>query len=204
MAITDRYLTSTKKLPSFLNSVQGAQPPDKFTIAFLEDLGYKSSSDRLLIGMLKALGFLDDGGKPTERYYEYLDQEKSGRVLAEGMREAYSSLFQIDVNANKLTQAQVKNKLKTLTKGEYSDAVLTKMTKTFVDLVKHADFSAVVAKGPDEREEDIDVETPEAGSLDRRADQLGGLVYKIELILPDTRDPAVYDALFRSLKEHLL
>jgi hypothetical protein len=37
-----------------------------------------------------------------------------------------------------------------------------------------------------------------------RAVELGGLVYNIQLILPADRDKAVYDALFRSLKEHLL
>jgi len=34
--------------------------------------------------------------------------------------------------------------------------------------------------------------------------KLGGFVYNIELHLPESRDPAVYDALFRSLKSHLL
>ena len=33
---------------------------------------------------------------------------------------------------------------------------------------------------------------------------LGGLVYNIQIVLPEIRDVAVYDALFRSFKEHLL
>ena len=33
---------------------------------------------------------------------------------------------------------------------------------------------------------------------------LGGLHYNIQIILPESRDPKVYDALFRSLREHLL
>lgn len=32
---------------------------------------------------------------------------------------------------------------------------------------------------------------------------LGGLVYNIQIQLPESRDPVVYDALFRSLKAHL-
>jgi hypothetical protein len=32
---------------------------------------------------------------------------------------------------------------------------------------------------------------------------IGGLVYNIQLILPESRDPKVYDALFESLKGHL-
>jgi hypothetical protein len=33
---------------------------------------------------------------------------------------------------------------------------------------------------------------------------LGGLHHNIQLILPETRDPKVYDAIFRSLREHLI
>jgi hypothetical protein len=34
--------------------------------------------------------------------------------------------------------------------------------------------------------------------------RLGGFVYNVELHLPESRDPAVYEALFRALKSHLL
>ena len=41
-------------------------------------------------------------------------------------------------------------------------------------------------------------------SNDSQSRSLGGLHYNIQIILPATRDVAVYDALFRSLKEHIL
>ena len=55
MAITNSYLTSTKNLESIINSVINAKAPERFTNKFLEDLGYKSSNDRLVIGRFKAL-----------------------------------------------------------------------------------------------------------------------------------------------------
>ena len=42
--------------------------------------------DRLIIGVLKSLNFLDDGGRPTQRYFEYLDQTQSERVMADAIR----------------------------------------------------------------------------------------------------------------------
>jgi hypothetical protein len=33
--------------------------------------------------------------------------------------------------------------------------------------------------------------------------KIDGLVYNIQIVLPESRDQAVYDALFRSLREHL-
>ena len=67
MAITTSYLNSTKNLESILNSIIGARAPERFTSRFLEDLGFKSSSDRLIIGILKSLGFIDENGVPKLR-----------------------------------------------------------------------------------------------------------------------------------------
>lgn len=52
---TGRLRHSTKNLESIINSVINAKAPERFTNKFLEDLGYKSSNDRLVIGMFKAL-----------------------------------------------------------------------------------------------------------------------------------------------------
>ena len=56
MALTTSYLTSTKNFEGIMKSILGARAPERFTNKFLEDLGYKSSNDRLITGVLKALG----------------------------------------------------------------------------------------------------------------------------------------------------
>jgi len=58
--------------------------------------------------VLKALGFIDDAGVPKQRYFDFLDQGQSARVLAEGIREAYSDLFNVNKNAQTLTIDEVK------------------------------------------------------------------------------------------------
>jgi hypothetical protein len=208
MAIPKAYLTSTKNVKDILTSMQQAQAPKQFSVSFLQNLGYKSSSDRLVIGMLKALGFLTPNGMPTPRYFEYLDQTQSGRVLADAMREAYSDLFELNVNANKWSRDEVKNKLKTLTQGQFSDDVLAKMASTFTAFAAEADFEAVEPAGPPAEEDaesapEDNGRAPEERVLRRTPLSLGGLVYTIQIQLPESRDPAVYDALFRSLKTHL-
>ena len=49
MALTNAYLQTTKNLHSIINSVISAKAPERFTNKFLEDLGFKSSNDRLYI-----------------------------------------------------------------------------------------------------------------------------------------------------------
>lgn len=93
MALPKAYLTTTKNLTTILHAIQSAQAPTAFTGRFLEGLGFSSSNDRFIIGVLKSLGFLDSDGKPQDRYFRYLDQTQGGSVLAEGIREAYADLF---------------------------------------------------------------------------------------------------------------
>jgi hypothetical protein len=205
MSLPTSYLTSFKNLPGILSAIQNAQAPKNFTTRFLESLGYKNAADRLIIGVLKSLGFLTGEGVPTTRYFEYLDQTQSKRVLADGVREAYSDLFQINKKAHELPSSDLKNKLKTLTQGQASESVLDKMVGTFKALVQQADFAiSQVPKAEDKQEESKKEQEPATEEENKASVSLGGLVYNIQLILPADRDRAVYDALFRSLKEHLL
>lgn len=213
MTIMSSYLTSTKNLEGILNAIQTAQAPDKFTLKFLESLEYKSSGDRLIIGILKGLGFLDDSGSPTDRYFRFLDQGEAGKVLAESIKEAYEDLFRINTKANDLSESEVKNKLKTLLQGQKTDAVLDDMAKTFKALCNLADWKQSsttkmiiedldkVSRKTDKRTEDVQTKFDE--QKDTKPENLQ-LSYNIQIILPATRDTAVYDALFKSLKEHLL
>jgi hypothetical protein len=206
MSLPTSYLTSTKNLEGILTAIQGAQAPEKFTQAFLESLEFKSTSDRLAIGVLKSLGFLDDSGKPTERYFRYLDQTQGAKVLAEGIKEAYQDLFKVNTKAQELSKQELVNKFKTLGQGQISEPVLDKMALTFLSLVKFADFSSAtgsttvhpgIVSGDEGKKSEK--EPRHHGGL-----SLGGLVYNIQIVLPESRDPAVYDALFNSLKRHLV
>src|SRR5262249_28689404 len=162
----------------------------------------KSTNDRGIIGVLKALGFTDESGNPKHPYFDYLDDERHETVLAEGIRRAYADLFKLNNKANEMDAAWVKNKLKTLTQGTKGDAVLTKMAATFVALCKHADFSTPAA-APKEAKPDIPTESPVAPAIEQP--QAHGkqhrfaLAYNISIELPAVRDQAVYDAIFKSL-----
>jgi hypothetical protein len=226
MALPTAYLTTVKNTEALLNTLQAAKAPPKFTQRFLEDLGFKSTNDRLYINIFKALGFLSPDGVPTSRYYEFLDPSQSGRVLAEALEEAYADLFQLRRDAQRMERAELRGKIKTLTQGRVSDGVVDKMAMTFLGFAKLADFDAprthpAANADPapvDEESRDNTSETatapPGGGSplapqgppsrSETGPIRLGGFVYNVELHLPESRDPAVYEALFRALKSHLL
>lgn len=208
MSLTTSYLSSVKNLEAILNSIVGARAPERFTNKFLEDLGFKSSSDRLFIGMLKALGLLDEGGTPTTRYYDFLDQSQSKKVIAAGLQEAYEDLFNIRKDAQNMTNEEVKNKLKTLTQGQKGDAVIEKMATTFRAFANYADWTKIDT--PSYSTTDGDGQIGEAAvdcipaDVTSKGNKSFELCYSIQIHLPETTNMAVYDAIFSSLKRHLL
>lgn len=209
MALPDSYTLKPGSIPAYLEAIQNAEAPDRFTIRFLENLEFKSTNDRLLVGVLKDLGFIDTDGVPQQRYFEFLDKSISRKVLAEAVREAYSDLFAVNKEAHKLTPEEVKNKLRTLYAGSKKDNVIGRIASTFAALCEYADFSALPKKSTDKGDEHKKDETKDKKKEDEDKKQqkagvsLDSLQYHINIVLPESRDQAVYDAIFKSLKDHL-
>jgi hypothetical protein len=161
--------------------------------------------------------FVDDVGKPTARYHAFLDDTTWPQVLAEGIRDAYPDLFRVNRNAHSMSRDQLSGKIKSLGEGKISPAVLKNMTKTFGELVKLADFTTpqrdeAIPQGEQTASlphTDAEQSAPRAGlpQVEPMPGNLHGgptLVYRIEIVLPAVRDQAIYDAIFRSAREHLL
>ncbi|WP_306051377.1 DUF5343 domain-containing protein [Oceaniradius stylonematis] len=210
MALPNSYTIKTGAIPDYFEAILNAEAPDRFSQKFLEGLGFASSNDRLFIGILKELGFLNADGAPQERYYSFLDRSISQRVLAEGIREAYADLFAVNTSADKMTVDDAYNKLRTLYKGDKKDTVIKNIAKTFVALSNYADFRPV-QRPSNEKDEDQNEKAKEApppkGMDDDNASpkrlDVRSLQYHINIVLPDTRDQAVFDAIFKSMRDHL-
>lgn len=216
MAVQPVYLVAVKNLGPFLEALRHAQAPEKVGLKFIEDIGFKSTNDRLFIPLLKAMKFVDDAGRPTARYHSFLDDSEWKTVLADGIREAFPDLFRVNKNANTLSREQLTGKLKSLGEGRLSPAILSNTTKTFIELVKLADFSGAPSPVQPSALSEVEDDAPSADPQDKvlpttperpiHSATLSGptLVYRIEIVLPAVRDQAVYDAIFKSAREHLL
>jgi len=210
MALPNSYTIKIGAIPEYFEAMLNAEAPSRFSQKFLEELGFSSSNDRLFIGILKELGFLNADGTPQDRYYSFLDRSASGRELAEGIKVAYSDLFLVNKLAHEMNANDAFNKLRTLYKGEKKDTVIKNIAKTFVALCDYADFrpaakSATIDTNAAERsatETTHDKINVKNGSPSKGID-LKSLQYHINIVLPDTRDQAVYDAIFKSLRDHL-
>ena len=212
MALPDSYTVKPNSISAYFEAMLDAKPPERFTYSFLENLEFKSTNDRLFIKILKDLGFLDADGVPTDRYFEFLDRSRSEKVVAEGIRDAYGGLFAVNTAANELSVTDVKNKLRTLYKGAKTDNLIDRMSSTFVALCDYADFTAPTRLDEDRGEvadeqaaSDEGERTEITASFPRTSGSLtlDALQYHFNIVLPESRDQAVYDAIFKSLRDHL-
>jgi Family of unknown function (DUF5343) len=89
-------MTSVKNLAKIMEKIVEGTAPKKFTISHLKSLGFTSSNDVGVIGLLKDPGFLSQDGMPTQRYHDYRDKSRSKAVMADALREAYEDLFHIN------------------------------------------------------------------------------------------------------------
>lgn len=210
MALPNSYTLKPSAITAYFDAILGAEAPDRFSNRFLLNLEFKSTNDRLFINILKELGFIDADGIPTQRYYKFLDKSQSAIVLAEAIRETYSDLFSVNKNAQTLSATEVKNKLRTLYAGSKKDAIIGRIARTFTSLCEYADFTPLKKEpaGGGVREGKKNKEKKESEQKTDFKEQTKGvtldsLQYNINIVLPESRDQAVYDALFKALKEHI-
>lgn len=220
MAVPTTYMFSAQHVPEIFEAIQQAGVPPRFTQEFLKSLGFTSSNDRAVIGVLKSLGFLDQSGVPTDRYRAYRNKRDAPYVLADAIREAYSDVFLANENAQSLPADRIKGILATRT--DKGDSVLKKMATTFRALVGIAKWDRDAAPATAGTAEEAPAETTNGASpvveqpvdatvvvgsgsdTGRRRVGVPEYHYNIQIHLPATKDITVYNAIFKSLREHLL
>lgn len=209
------YLPSTGNLHPILDSIQNAGVPEVFNKDFLRDLGYASSNDRPVVKILKYLGMLDDSGRPQTSYRDFVDHTKAKRVLAVRLATAFDDLFISDKLAHEKTASALKGWFKS--KTGTSDSVSDKIAKTFKSLVQYADFAEIDVHNPTgmsaappepapppEPKEPSPAPSPQASLTMGGGTTALGLVYRIEVHLPDTQNVDTFRAIFRALREEIM
>lgn len=207
MALTSAYVQVYGQLPDVFKKLRDGQAPNQFTLQHLKDLGFTSSNYRAVIPLLKALGFLDADGKPTTAYHEYRSEAQSRRVMAEALRRAYGDIFVLKAKPTEKDRALIQGKFKSVHNA--SDNVAKLMAATFFALMTLADMDAVsvspTKKQPEKEPPEKKPEEVEEEPGERKAPKTHPtLHYNIQIHLPATKDVEVFNAIFKSLKEHLL
>lgn len=133
------YTTVAGKIAALLAKVREVGVPAKVTNQWLKSIGFKSSNDGSLIGVLKQVGLADPSGVPTPLWSQYRGTAHKA-VLADGIRRGYQELFATYPDAPTRSNTDLEHVFATSTNGGKKVIALT--VNTFKNLCAQADFSA--------------------------------------------------------------
>jgi hypothetical protein len=199
-----------------LDYIKKVNRPTKVTQEWLASGGFKSSNDRYFLGLLKALGYLDASGTPSDRWDELrgsdADRKASvGRQMAVAYREVFSH-YPLTVIANSLSKDELKDFVRP--KISAGEPTVINIVSTFWALRALASFDTGKGAGHPGQVVTAITAAPASGSAalpvapaaPPEATAFGqGLYVSINLSLeiPQTSDPDVYDKLFEAMAKHL-
>lgn len=217
MAAKLPYMVSSGLVTKILTKIQEARKPDRFTQDFLETkLGFSGGSAKAIIPLLKRMNFLNSDGTPTQLYDRFRNITTQGPAVAEGIRNAYAELFDRNRYAGDLSKEKLKALIVEVTGAAHDDRTVEASLSTFLKLKEMADFDAT-DDASDENEARatngtvvVNGVAPEPvhnrpKALVEQTEDVGlNLSYTINLVLPETTNPEVFNNIFKSLKDNLL
>jgi hypothetical protein len=200
------YLQAYGNIKKVLDKITKATVPPTFTQDFLATtLDMPGGGARPAIKFLKRAGFLTSDGTPTDLYKQFRNQSLRGAAAAQGLRNAYSELYVANEYVHNANDKDLKGLIVQVTGLEEDSKLVPSMVASFKTLRDFADFDAVASEDLDRQDGSDDGN--DLGNQGQRLTLAQGnlrLGYTINLNLPATTDIAVFNAIFKSLREHLL
>ncbi len=201
------YLSSPGSLTKALEKIQQAATPDRVTYDFVSTvIGIKGGAGRALPPFLKRAGLVKTDGTPSDLYNQFRNSGTTRMAAATAFRAAYKALFERNEYAYKLADDELKGLIVEITGKKPNDRVTQLTFGTLKAFKAFCDFEAKPRPHKGETPSGlIDKALPQDEETLHRSKLAGmRLSYTINLNLPATDDIKVFDAIFRSLKEHML
>ena len=204
---------AAKRIGKFFPKIQGLNVPTSATVNWLPNIGgFSSNKDRPLIKILKFIGFITNSNKPTDRWRDYRDKSQSDIVMAEGIKEGYSALFEHYRDAYRRDDNDLQNFF-----SRHSDAgeqEVTDTVATFKVLCSLADFGQEDDDTPEDQKEVDSVESPTPATEPDPNDDQGKssqadptfspeLNINIQIHISSDAEPNQIDKIFESMAKHL-
>jgi hypothetical protein len=205
---TPPYLVAPGSIRKCLDQIKKASTPDRVTQDFIQTkLAIKGGSGAALIPFLKKVGFVNSDGTPSELYKRFRNPRESGAAVAAAIKHGYRSLYEMNEYSHELADPEFKGLIVQVTGLAEDSPVVSLIQRTFKNLKEYADFNVTDSASSSQLDQAVQKATGDKGNITRTgsASPPGmNLSYTINLNLPATADIAVFNAIFRSLKENLL
>jgi len=203
LANTIPYMAAPGSIVKILEKIKEAGVPENFNSDFLSTkLGFKGGNYRTFISWAKKAGMLNSDGTPTQLYKKFRNPVMSGKSIAQALRNAYGELYSRNEYCYELNRKEFKGLVMEATGEASNSRVVENIVSTFLNAKTLANFD-VDDEGDCVEELSSEIKNKEKDEPYSKSLSLG-LNYTINLVLPKTDDPAIYNAIFKSLRENLL
>lgn len=208
-AINLPYMMAPGTLEKILNKICQASVPETFNADFLgTKLGFKGGSARMFISWAKKCGLLNTDGKPTQLYINFRNPEYRGVAMAEALKKGYQELYLRNEYAHDMSRPDLTKLVSEVTGLAHDNTIVKAVVGCFFMAKKFANFEVsdeVITESVEKVDSETIVKKEPLKEMKKSNNRVNlGLNYTINLVLPKTDDPAVYKAIFTSLKENLL
>lgn len=210
MATEIPYMAAAGAIAKILEKIKEAATPESFSGDFLSTkLGFKGGNYLTFVSWAKKCGLLNSDGSPTLLYKQFRNPSTSGQSLATALKNGYSELYSRNEFCHELDKKNFKGLVMEATGEAHDSAKVDRIVSTFFNAKELADFESSVSEAKESSKETEKQNVSEfAIGIPKERHPSGkvnlGLNYTINLVLPKTDDPAIYNAIFKSLKENLL
>jgi hypothetical protein len=199
------YVTSPGNIERALAGIKSAATPERVTQDFVKTiLKIPGGSGDQITSFLRKTGFANGDGSPSDLYKKFRNPATAGQAAAEALRLAYAPLYKRNEFMHCLSDQDLRGLVMEETGSGEESSVPGLILSSINAVKKFAKFDAA-----EEHEKDgaarLRTLSIESKSVPFPQAKLGmNLSYTINLNLPATSDVAVFNAIFKSLKEHLL
>ncbi len=207
MAPSIPYLASPNSIKTALEKIRQAATPDRVTGDFVTTkLNIKGGTGAAIIPFLKKIGLVGSDGVPTNLYKQFRNEATGKAAIASAVKAGYKSLGDINEYFYDLSDKDLKSLIVQVSGAESESSVVKLTLSTFKALKTFASFEeslpAEASSVASVKTDIIQSFTPPPQPLLHNGIGMN-LSYTINLNLPPTSDQAVFNAIFRSLKEFL-
>lgn len=182
---------------TFLGEAPKRPKPSKINIDLLKSWGIRDSNARSILRVLKAIGLIDDGNRPTPSYETFMTPTAGPAKLGQLVQQVYAKLFETH-------HAPQDESTPTLTNffhihGGGSDVITKLQVQTFKALADYAIFSKNGSAAT------VDAAAPSLAGAAITTSNTGGPRVHIDLHihLPPNKSAREYEAMFQDTGKYI-
>jgi len=195
------YTPSIGVLKRVLEKIPASEKPSTFNYDFMSTvLGASGGASRPVIPILKKAGLLGSDGTPTELYSQFQTEGGRASASAQALKNGFAEIFRRNQYAHKADQEKVRDLIVAVTGLPKGDAIVKYILNTFEAFQEFAKGAAEETSPSNTTDAHDDTPHTKQSSSSHAL----GLAYNFNIILPETTNIEVFNAIFKSLKENLI